>query len=186
MKKQSYLPPTHCHYCDRSVGQNHFFWMKDDRYTAGGKWRCRQRKRDSDARRRERIKKDPDALERQRSYHREYHKRNPEVARYKSMVAIDKKKGWDDTDINLDAYREMVSKPCYYCGVSGSGGLDRINNNLPHRWGNVVPCCEKCNIILGDLPFEAKEILKAGLHEIRRSSLLEDWTIPTKRRRLDV
>jgi len=174
-----------CTRCNAYVTEEHWYWMNDSRYTAGGKWRCRQAKRDANKRYSDRIKSDPDKLERRRQYHRDYHQRHPEMARYKSMVSGDSKKG-RMCDISIESYRDMIAKPCYYCSVTECGGLDRINNERGHVWDNVVPCCEKCNNILGDLPIEAKEKLKAGLHEIQQENLLVDWVIPTKRSRQNV
>jgi hypothetical protein len=75
----------------------------------------------------------------------------------------------------------MMQEPCYYCGIPDSCGLDRRDNTRGHSKDNVVPCCEKCNNILGDLPSAAKDLLKEGLTQITKQGLLEKWTIPTKR-----
>lgn len=163
-----------CSYCQKSVLDDHWSWTQ-------GRRRCKIAKRLASKRYRERIKRDVDKLERRRQYHRDYHIRHPEVTRYKALVRSDKQKGFV-TDISLDSYKEMIIKSCYYCSRSKSGGLDRMDSTRGHVWGNVVPCCEKCNNILTDLPFCAKEKLRAGLHEIQRENLLNNWTIPTKRR----
>ena len=41
----------------------------------------------------------------------------------------------------------IFPKHCHYCGEDDwtKIGCDRIDNDLPHTPGNVVPCCEKCN-----------------------------------------
>jgi len=75
----------------------------------------------------------------------------------------------------------LMKEPCHYCGSLDSCGLDRRDNTKGHSKDNVVPCCEKCNNILGDLPAEAKDLLKEGLTEIAKQGLLNTWTIPTKR-----
>jgi hypothetical protein len=76
-----------------------------------------------------------------------------------------------------------MTQPCFYCGVEYSKGLDRIDNSLGHSENNVRPCCEKCNNILGDIPDSAKVLLKDGLTLIQQKGLLEQWTIPTKRKK---
>lgn len=74
---------------------------------------------------------------------------------------------------------------CFYCGCDDLNqlGLDRIDNALGHEVANVVPCCSKCNNILGDIPYAAKLKLKDGLRAIAEEGLLADWTIPTVRRK---
>lgn len=41
----------------------------------------------------------------------------------------------------------IFSQPCHYCGKTDwhELGCDRIDNSLPHRPDNVVPCCAECN-----------------------------------------
>lgn len=54
---------------------------------------------------------------------------------------------------------ELISQPCYYCGLIPSNikktknfkegfkysGIDRLNSNEGYNDINCVPCCEKCN-----------------------------------------
>jgi hypothetical protein len=63
-------------------------------------------------------------------------------------------------DLPLPYFKELIAKPCLYCGsppeirpgnkqlkrldIEGSG-LDRIDNNQGYVIGNVVPCCTWCN-----------------------------------------
>lgn len=70
-------------------------------------------------------------------------------------------------DIPFEHFMELSQKDCYYCGeppfnkqnCAGKNssqnmrdnadfiynGLDRIDNNLGHVVGNLVPCCKFCN-----------------------------------------
>ena len=51
-------------------------------------------------------------------------------------------------------FEEIVSKPCVYCGhykEDEAVGIDRINSEKHYQLGNVVPCCEMCNIMKGRL-----------------------------------
>ena len=43
--------------------------------------------------------------------------------------------------------QNIFSKPCHYCSKTDwtKMGCDRIDNSLPHRPDNVVPCCCECN-----------------------------------------
>lgn len=118
--------------------------------------------------------------EKRREYYKTYHKNNPEVARYKSLVSYDKGKGY--TSMSLNQYRELIKAPCHYCGNTSNISADRKDCSAGHELNNCVPCCEKCNFILGDLPQEAKEIMKYSLSEVFNQGLLENWVIPVKRR----
>ena len=103
------------------------------------------------------------------------------IVRYKNYRTTDRKNGFNDTISRTEA-TNLMKKPCHWCGENeGQIGLDRIDNNAGHEANNVVPCCEKCNQIRGDIPFEAMMILKPGLKKIRKLGLLKDWEPPYKR-----
>lgn len=118
-----------------------------------------------------------------KEYLRSYYYKNKLEFKYKAYRHNDKVKFRDCTTIEKYASIELMTLPCSYCGLEHAHGLDRLDNSKGHSKDNVVPCCEKCNYLLGDLPVEAKNLLKKGLTEIREKGLLEKWTIPTKRRR---
>lgn len=50
----------------------------------------------------------------------------------------------------------IFSQPCHYCGRTDwhELGCDRIDNSLPHRPDNVVPCCWECNIKKQKTPYD--------------------------------
>lgn len=62
--------------------------------------------------------------------------------------------------LTKEDFRELVSKPCYYCGIEplqkykGTdqpeefiyNGVDRVDNNKGYTEDNVVTCCKACNI----------------------------------------
>ena len=52
--------------------------------------------------------------------------------------------------------QNIFSKPCHYCGKTDwhELGCDRIDNSLPHRPDNVVPCCWECNIKKQKTPYD--------------------------------
>lgn len=74
---------------------------------------------------------------------------------------------YHDGKLDFEQFYQLVTAKCYYCGADPSNtrnlsnkqssqkaknegtfiynGLDRINNNLPHDYENVVPCCKYCN-----------------------------------------
>lgn len=65
--------------------------------------------------------------------------------------------------LSKDEFRDIITKPCIYCGESltqekkrkdmnGSfkyTGIDRYDNSKGYVHGNCVPCCQKCNRIKG-------------------------------------
>jgi hypothetical protein len=63
-------------------------------------------------------------------------------------------------DLTLSQFVEIVTKDCHYCGSAGAlpvrkerkygqnllmNGIDRLENTIGYRAGNVVPCCTICN-----------------------------------------
>ena len=59
--------------------------------------------------------------------------------------------------INIDDFKELIQKKCYYCGCDPYSiqktrhyrfvynGLDKKNCNLGYTLDNVVTCCKDCN-----------------------------------------
>lgn len=94
----------------------------------------------------------------------------------------DKEHGFSDT-ISMEFADQLMTKHCVWCHRYPALGLDRNDNSKGHTVGNVVACCEKCNFILGDIPFSAKIKLRDGLCEIETEGLLDSWIPPTKRKK---
>ena len=82
--------------------------------------------------------------------------------------------------ISFDDFREMIKKPCVYCGVLESSfvtdrrdgvtmlkynGLDRVDSSLGYRKHNVVAACSQCNIAKGEMTTEE---FKAHILRIHR------------------
>ena len=102
------------------------------------------------------------------------------ITRYKNYYVVDKRGGFVGT-LSRQRAIEIMQLPCHWCGEDKQQiGLDRIRNDAGHTEDNVVPCCEKCNQIRGDIPFAAMELLKDGLVAIREAGLLDDWEPPYK------
>lgn len=60
--------------------------------------------------------------------------------------------GRRETDISLQLYTKLLSRPCHYCRgpLNRTGtGLDRVDSNIGYMVSNVVPCCAACNQIKG-------------------------------------
>lgn len=58
--------------------------------------------------------------------------------------------------ISLEAFKNLIHIPCYYCGLQPEQtlqkypgfiyiGVDRIDNRRGYEPGNVVSCCKICN-----------------------------------------
>lgn len=73
--------------------------------------------------------------------------------------------------LDRDSFRKLTSLPCFYCGcgpnqstiknkkrsINGDyiyNGIDRMDNSIGYKIGNVVPCCGICNKAKRDLPFK--------------------------------
>ena len=62
-------------------------------------------------------------------------------------------------NLSKEEVKELVDKPCFYCGETRSNekkskhnngsyyynGIDRVDNSFGYELSNVVPCCWKCN-----------------------------------------
>lgn len=73
-----------------------------------------------------------------------------------------------DFNLSIEEFKEIINKPCYYCGIERSNvsnsstkngsyfynGIDRIDNKKGYYVDNVVPCCKNCNIAKASLTQE--------------------------------
>jgi len=88
------------------------------------------------------IKKDPEAMEKIRSYYREWAKTPTGVLKYYRRNAKDRNIEFKITKETIEKYWEDV---CYYCSESQRRGLDRVDNTKGYTEDNIVPACEMCN-----------------------------------------
>ena len=64
-------------------------------------------------------------------------------------------------DISLDEFKEVVNRPCNYCGIlrdrgtAQFNGIDRDDNNIGYLMGNCVSCCTMCNYMKNTLRGDA-------------------------------
>lgn len=119
-----------------------------------------------------------------RDYKEEYRKR-PRWSKVCSWYKSEDKRKGRKNNLNSSQVRVLIGLPCFYCGKEESGGLDRKVNSLGHTEKNCVPCCYKCNMILGDIPFEGKKLLSEALRSLRESGLIDDWTPPNPFRNVE-
>ena len=80
--------------------------------------------------------------------------------------------------LTYEQVKEIIEKPCTYCGVSHSNkkrdyvynGMDRYDNAKGYIYGNVLPCCIICNRAKGNMqPVEFFDWLK------RASAIVDQW-----------
>lgn len=57
----------------------------------------------------------------------------------------DKKKNYEFNLTKEFLEKNIILKPCIYCGATENVGCDRINNKKGHTTDNVVPACYICN-----------------------------------------
>ena len=60
-------------------------------------------------------------------------------------------------ELTIEEFSEIVSLPCNYCGTfnqNESIGIDRLDSDIGYIDGNIVPCCQECNIMKHDLSIE--------------------------------
>jgi len=87
----------------------------------------------------------------------------------------DKKLGLDN-DLTKEFIKTLISKPCSYCkGTTDRMSIDRVDNSVGHIQTNVVGCCISCNLLRGNLPYEAWKLLVPGIRKARKLGLLDDW-----------
>jgi hypothetical protein len=79
-------------------------------------------------------------------------------------------------DLTRDFVEASLSLPCTYCGdVSNLMTLDRKDNELGHTNENCLPSCIRCNLLRGDMPYEAWKMLSFVLKEVREAGLFGVW-----------
>jgi hypothetical protein len=74
---------------------------------------------------------------------------------YKAKDRIKKRLNNGEKTIEQVYAYKLMKMPCSYCGSLPTNtipnGLDRLDNSKGHSKGNVVPCCETCNMMKGTL-----------------------------------
>jgi len=74
--------------------------------------------------------------------------------KYSALISSAKRRGIH-VSLSKQEYELLVTNQnCYYCnGALSEAGhsLDRVDSDRGYTIDNVVPCCARCNMILGDM-----------------------------------
>lgn len=83
-----------------------------------------------------------------------------EFNHHRGKAKIAKKRKGVEFTLSFPEWKELVSKPCYYCGVVGAdrrtfmkldnitirfNGIDRVDSSKGYTSDNSVSCCKYCN-----------------------------------------
>lgn len=121
--------------------------------------------------------------------------RNPEVFKLKSNARAkkyrennrpysirqdsrnsDQKNNLTGNDLTIEFITDQITRHCFYCESKDLLiTLDRIDNNKAHTQKNVNPCCIRCNLVRGSMPYEAWIELVPKIKEINDKGLFGDW-----------
>ena len=86
----------------------------------------------------------------------------------------DQKKGRIN-DLTKDQVKDLLSKSCFYCEETENMSIDRIDNDLGHLLSNVNPSCMRCNLVRGDMPYEAWLTVTEGMKKARTMGQFSNW-----------
>lgn len=83
-------------------------------------------------------------------------------------------------DLDITTIERMISEGCLYCGETDilKISVDRIDNNIGHIGSNVNPACLRCNLVRGDMPYNAWMEVANGMRNAREKGLFGDWDGP--------
>ena len=88
----------------------------------------------------------------------------------------DRKRGYQN-DLTLEFILDQINMRCSYCGDDESSKmtLDRIDNTIGHLKSNVVPSCHRCNMVRGNMPIAAWEIIAGAMRRAREEGCFGNW-----------
>jgi hypothetical protein len=105
---------------------------------------------------------------------------------YRDSRYRDRKRGLGN-DLTLEFVQQELTKGCHYCGGrDGRMTLDRMDSTIGHLQSNVVPSCERCNMLKKDMPFEAWLVIVPAVKEAFEKGMFGSWVggPHSKKRRL--
>lgn len=174
----------HCKYCNESFPLDHFYVLPH-RGRNRPRFICKIQNHNVTREYYRNMKQDEHKykkyLRRCRHKQREYTFRN----RWRAYRAYDKRIfGESDNLLEFNDAKLLMAKDCNYCGRIPAAGLDRTDNTQGHIQTNVVPCCKFCNILLMDMPYDAKLCIGKGIRKARLTGLLDNYTMPFLRNKV--
>lgn len=83
----------------------------------------------------------------------------------------DKINGTSICDLDIDWFiKNIMTKPCYYCGDTHRVGGDRIDNSKGHTKDNIIPCCYDCNCARNNnFTVEEMKIIGEAIREVKKN-----------------
>ncbi len=88
----------------------------------------------------------------------------------------DRKKGLPGNNLDIAFVTTLISSVCTYCGCDTlKMTLDLIDNGLAHTKANVNPCCIRCNLIRGSMPYAAWLIIVPAVRQAYVAGYFGDW-----------
>jgi hypothetical protein len=125
-----------------------------------------------------------------REYHRDRYKDLSDERR--NLIDQDKFIYWDsrkndkkhgrDNNLTREYIRDLIKKGCLYCGdVNSRMTLDRIDNDIGHIIGNVVPACLRCNYLRRDMPYDAWMNMVPAIRDTFEKGLFGTWKCRSKK-----
>ena len=75
---------------------------------------------------------------------KKYKEDRPERYRINSIKINAKSRNYK-IELTDDEIKELLHKPCFYCGEENANGIDRVDSTKHYTKENCVPCCFICN-----------------------------------------
>lgn len=120
---------------------------------------------------------DPDKWHTRRNkWQRKHRADNPAVYIVQDARISDRKRGFGPNDLTVEFVEGLLKHGCAYCGGSELRmTLDRMDNAESHLRSNVQPCCLRCNLLRGSMPYEAWKCLVPAVRKAFRLGLFGSW-----------
>lgn len=107
-----------------------------------------------------------------KNYRKEYYQKNIEKINaknkkyqntikyaYAKLVYRAKNDLKDKRHLTFEEFKNIISKPCHYCGEHSKFGIDRADNSIGYTFDNCRSCCWKCNKTKRDILTEEQFII---------------------------
>jgi hypothetical protein len=79
-------------------------------------------------------------------------------------------------DLEKNHIADAIARGCSYCGNHNlMMTLDRKDNSIGHTRENVVPACCRCNLVRGEMPYEAWLLVAPSMKLAFEQGAFTDW-----------